>query len=312
METGQECAGGDGRDERYEAAIRLCAAGILRMLWGEKMINKIFGRANQSHAAGLAIVMHFEALNGLGRRPTLALVQAQIGSSRTLSAFFALLRLVGFVRIEIDPADRRNQYLVPTEALVAGVRTWILHHIRCCEILGTVPSGHADALLADVEKFGAFMARSRRLVERARTPVPGGAAWSWFDRFDCGDRIALLLLREHYDRSRAEEPGPESWFALDSRDLADHLGISHSHVHNVINQAEEQGLLRQDRRHHLIALSPGIIGEIRTWFTSFWASVAAVAREAEAGWRDGAQTERPPLDTTGIGPASQSRSLPAA
>ena len=108
MGAGMEHAGIDEADTRYEDAIRFCADGILRMLWGEKVINKIFGRATQSHAAGLAIVMHFEALEGLGQRPTLALVQAQIGSPRTLSAFFALLRWAGFVHVEIDPADRRN------------------------------------------------------------------------------------------------------------------------------------------------------------------------------------------------------------
>lgn len=307
MEAGRDCPEGSGPDDRYEAAIRLCADGILRMLWGEKMINKIFGRATQSHAAGLAIVMHFEALEGVGRRPTLALVQAQMGSARTLAAFFALLRLAGFVRIEINPRDRRNQYIVPTEPLLIGVRTWLLHHVRCCEILGAVPTGHADALLEDFDRFGAFLARSRRLVERARAPVPGGAAWTWFDHFDCGDRIALLLLREHYANSRSTGEADGIWFALDSRDLAEHLGISHSHVRNVINQAEGQAFLRQDRLRHLVSLSPRMIEEIRAWHMSFWSTVAEAALEAEAQRRTD-----PGIVLAGSGPSDRGRSLPAA
>lgn len=315
MEAEKERQDGAGPDARYEAAIRLCANGILRLLWGEKMINKIFGRATQSHAAGLAIVMHFEALEGLGRRPTLALIQAQMGSSRTLAAFFGLLRLAGFVQIEVDARDRRKQYLVPTEPLIVGVRTWILHHVGCCEILGTVPVGHAAALLADAGRFRSFMARTRRLVERARTPLPGGAAWTWFDHFDCGDRIALLLLREHYAKSRSAGESAEIWFTLDSRDLADHLGVSHSHVRNVINQAEAEGLLRQDRRRHLIALSSRMIEEIRSWHISFWDTVAEAVLEAEAGLHAGA---REGLATDALAaaesarPSDQNRSLPAA
>ncbi len=315
MEAETERRNEHGPDTRYEAAIRLCADGILRLLWDEKLINKIFGRATQSHAAGLAIVMHFEALEGLGRRPTLALIQAQMGRSRTLAAFFALLRVAGFVRVEPDPRDRRNQYLVPTEPLIVGVRMWILHHVRCCEILGTVPAGHADALLADFERFGAFMARTRRLVERARTPLPGGAAWTWFDHFDCGDRIALLLLREHYAKGRSAQGPAEVWFTLDSRDLADHLGVSHSHVRNVINQAEAQGLLRQDRRRHLVALSSQMIEEIRAWHTSFWDTVTEAVLEAEARLRAGV-SEGSAAGTLAAAEeahsSGQNRSLPAA
>ena len=79
-------------DQAYEDAIRYCANSILPMHFGEKLINKIFGRNLQSHAAGLLAVMHCEAELGLGERPTLTRIQAEMGRSRTLSGFFALLR----------------------------------------------------------------------------------------------------------------------------------------------------------------------------------------------------------------------------
>ena len=43
-------------DQAYEDAIRYCANSILPMHFGEKLINKIFGRNLQSHAAGLLAV----------------------------------------------------------------------------------------------------------------------------------------------------------------------------------------------------------------------------------------------------------------
>jgi hypothetical protein len=54
-------------DQAYEDAIRYCANSILPMHFGEKLINKIFGRNLQSHAAGLLAVMHCEAELGLAR-----------------------------------------------------------------------------------------------------------------------------------------------------------------------------------------------------------------------------------------------------
>ncbi|MBZ6077096.1 hypothetical protein [Microvirga puerhi] len=258
-------------DSAYEEAIRFCVDAILRMHWGEKLINKIFGRASQSHAAGLAVIMHFEALEKRGRRPTLALVQAQMGKSRTLAAFFGLLRLAGFLRIEIDPADRRLHYLVPNAPLVDGLKGWILHHVRCCEIMNLIEPGFAERARADEALFGSFIARTRPVLERTRQPPAEAESWTWIDSLDCGDRVGLLLLRGHYTAA----DGGEAWFPFNSRQVAEKLGISHSHVRNVLNQAEAKGLLRQDRRGNGISLSPRFVGEARAWFTAFWGWVAA-------------------------------------
>ncbi|MCB8819274.1 hypothetical protein [Microvirga rosea] len=264
-------------DSPYEDAIRFCVDAILRMHWGEKLINKIFGRATQSHAAGLAIIMHYEALEGRGGRPTLSQVQAQMGKARTLAAFFGLLRLAGMIRIEVDPADRRQQYLVPATPLIEGLKGWILHHVRCCEIMGFVAPGFAARIGEDEALFAAFIGRTRPVLERTRTPPEAAAGWTWIDSLDCGDRIGLLLLRGHYAAAAAGE----TWFSFNSRQVAENLGISHSHVRNVLNRAEEKGLLTQDRRGNGIALSAHFVGEARAWFTAFWGWVALAAEAAQ-------------------------------
>ncbi|QFU14909.1 hypothetical protein [Microvirga thermotolerans] len=273
----------------YEEAIRFCVDGILRLHWGEKLINKIFGRATQSHAAGLAIVMHYEALEGRGCRPTLSRIQAAMGKARTLAAFFALLRLAGLIRVEVDPADRRIRYLVPTPLLIEGLKGWMLQHVRCGEIMGLIEPGFAERARGDEALFAAFVARARPVIERTRTPPDAAAAWTWIDSLDCGDRIGLLLLRGHYAAAQAGE----EWFAFDSRDAAENLGISHSHVRNVLNRAEAKGLLRQDRRGHGIALSPRFVGEARAWFTAFWGWVAATAQATRADAAASAASRNP-------------------
>lgn len=263
----------------YERAIAYCAESILRMHVGERLINKVFGRNLQSHAAGLALVMHCEAGLGLGPRPTLSAIQQEIGSARTLAAFFGLLRLAGFIRIERDPADARRHHLVPTDQLFDGLRQWLLHHVRCCEILGLVPERTAERLRADDPAFRRFVGHSRALLTRTRAAMAGDGAWAWIDRFDCGDRIGLMLLHAH-GRAAAAGTG-ERWFPFGSRDVAAKLGISRSHVRNVVNRAEAAGLLRQDRAKHAVALSPRFLAEARGWFLTFWGWVAEAAREID-------------------------------
>ncbi|QEL24490.1 hypothetical protein FQV39_19295 [Bosea sp. F3-2] len=271
---------GNFDNSAYQTAIACCADAILRMHFGERLVNKIFGRNLQSHAAGLVLVMHYEAELGHGRRPTLALIQQEMGRSRTLVAFFGLLRLAGYLQQEPVPHDGRSTYLVPSARLSDGLRQWIVHHARCCEIVGFARPGLADRLRTDDDWFRLYIGHSRRLLAGARAAMAGDGAWAWFDRFDCGDRIGLVLLRAHYGAGEVDATG-RNWAPFGSRQVASQLGISHSHIRNVINQAQENGLLWQDRCAGRVALSPRFLRESEAWFLTFWRWVAETAAEAE-------------------------------
>ena len=105
--------------DAYTEAVEAYCHGILRLHWNERLINKIFGRALQSHAAGRMVVQHFQWQREGAPRPTLALLQRQAGSGgRTLATFFAVLRLAGMVSAEPDVRDRRVRYLVPGPRLL--------------------------------------------------------------------------------------------------------------------------------------------------------------------------------------------------
>jgi hypothetical protein len=267
-------------DEAYEDAIRYCANSILPMHFGEKLTNKIFGRNLQSHAAGLLAVMHCEAELGLGERPTLTRIQTEMGRSRTLSGFFALLRFARFIEAVDHHDDRRTKVLVARPPLLDGLKTWLSHHMTCAEVAGILSTGSAHRLKTD-DDFGIrYIAAARLMLDRVRAHMASGRdAWSWFDSFDCGDRIALALLRAHYEHAGEHEM---RWILLESRQLAERLGISHSHVRNVLNGAEARGYLLQDRRSHRTAITPQMLGEVRDFHLSFWSWVAETADRAES------------------------------
>lgn len=275
-------AGSFGHGEAaYEAAIRHCAASILPMHVGEKLINKIFGRSIQSRAAGLLAAMHCEARIGAGDPPTLAVLQQNIGSPRTLASFFALLKFAGYVRAVPVEGDRRQKVLEPTPLLLDGLKTWLAHHLRCAEIaaVGLPAQKIADRLLSDEDYATRYVAGTRVLVARTREELAGDHAWAWFDRYDCGDRIALALARSHFDPSRRRPD--EDWFQFEGRALALSLGVSHSHLRNVLNGAEGRGYLSQDRGKGRLRLEQSFLDDMRAWHLTFWGWLAEVAHGAE-------------------------------
>ncbi|MDH4439061.1 MAG: hypothetical protein QE284_01600 [Rhizobium sp.] len=266
-------------DQAYEEAIRHCASSILPMHLGERLVNKIFGRNLQSHAAGLLAVMHCEAELGLAGRPTLSLIQEDMGSSRTLSAFFALLRVAGFVDTVPDPDDRRFKVLIAKPPLLEGLTTWMSHHMTCAEVAGLLPDGHAERLRTNKDFALGFIARTRPMLERTRAALRQPGAWAWFDDFDCGDRIALALLRSHYAGTDLDGA---HWFGLESRHLASQLGVSHSHLRNVVNAAESEGFVQQGRKSHRVSVTPRMLADVRSFHLAFWGWIAEAAEQVES------------------------------
>ncbi|MCL6707974.1 hypothetical protein M8R20_13285 [Pseudomonas sp. R2.Fl] len=279
-DTKTEAARDGAGEAAYEAAIRHCAGSILPMHLGEKLINKIFGRSIQSHAAGLLAAMHCEARIGAGDPPTLAALQQRIGSPRTLASFFALLKFAGYVRAVPPEGDRRRKILEPTPLLLDGLRTWLSHHLRCAEIaaVGLPRPGLAERILSEEDYAVRYIAGTRVLVDRTRREMSGDGLWAWFDRYDCGDRVALALGRSHFDRPQSGG----DWFQFEGRALASGLGISHSHLRNMLNAAETRGYLSQDRGRGRIRLERSFLDGMRDWHLMFWGWLAEVAHAAEA------------------------------
>lgn len=262
--------------DAYTDAVEAYCHSILRLHWNERLINKIFGRALQSHAAGRLVVQHFQWQREGATRPTLALLQRQAGSGgRTLATFFAVLRLAGMVSAEPDAQDRRVRYLVPGPRLLDGLRTWVAHHLQCAEALGVLAGGHAARLGADDDYFAAFLCRADTILDRLAAHRGRFGGWDWFDQREGGGRVAMLLLREHCRN------GGAGMFPLRAQELAERLGFSHSHVRNLVNDAAAQGLLTQDARRGLVALTPRFDADLRHWLQHLLGWFAEVAQAAD-------------------------------
>ncbi len=257
---------------------------LLQMHTGERLINKIFARAMQSHALGRVIIMHYEAQAGVGNRPTLTRLQNEIGYSRTLVSFFALLRVAKLVTVEADGDDRRIKYLVPSARVIDGLRQWLVRHLRCCEALHLVEPGMAERLEHDDALFALYIRHSRFILNNITQRFMQFPSINWFMEHDCGDRIALCLIREHFRHALAhgEHPDSPTWFRLGGSRIASDLGISKSHVRNVINEAEQRGLLMHDETRHAMALTAAFITEACEWFTNNFSFFAETALRALA------------------------------
>lgn len=270
----------DHMDEvAYAAAILRCAENILPMHMGERLINKIFGKSLQSHAAGLLAILHCRAQLGEGEAPTLSALQQHMGRSRTLASFIGLLKLAGYVRAAEAPGDRREKRLEPSDLLLDGLKTWLSHHLACAEAAGMpLPSPGLDLRLRAEPAYAlCFIAETHDMVRLTREALAGEGPWPWFDRFDCGDRLALVLLKGHYVQGM-----DDVWQPFAARHAAAQLGISHSHVRNVINRAEEAGWLLQRRDQGALQLTPAFLTGVRDWYLMFWGWLCEAAHRAHA------------------------------
>jgi hypothetical protein len=274
--------------EAYAKAVALYCDAILRMHWGERLINKMFGRAMQSHAAGRLVVQHYRWREEGALRPTLALLQRNAsGGTRTLATFFAMLRLAGMVATESDPHDRRIRYLAPQERLVDGLRGWITHHLRCCEALELLDTGHAQRIRNEPAFFAAFVCHSGSILDRLAEHQGQFGGWSWFDRRDGGGRLAMLLLRDHLD-AHPHAASPPVPFPLRARELASGLGLSHSHIRNMLREAVEAGLLAHDTGRGHVQLTPRFQEDLARWlsYSLGWFADVAHAAAAQVDSRD--------------------------
>jgi hypothetical protein len=198
------------------------------------------------------------------------------------------LKYAGFVSVEADPRDRRVKFLVPQAQLFDGLRDWLIHHLQCADIAGIPISSKPTTLFLTEQDFELhFIARTRALIDRTREELQKSHAWAWFDRFDCGDRIALMLLSAHYDNRHLADA--ETWFVRGADALADQIGVSRSHIHNVLNAAENAGYLRLDRNQGRMGLTPQFLMDAQQWHYSFWSWLAEAFDEAAFAYRPAIQ-----------------------
>jgi hypothetical protein len=268
---------------RFEAVMFDYCEDVLKMFVGVRLINKVFGRVVQSHALGRMMIQHFDAAAGIGERPTLTRLQNDIGHARTLAAFFGLLRVTGLVVTESSPGDRRVKYLVPTARANQGLRVWLLPKLKSCERMGMIETGFTDKLAASDKLFTSYVRQSIYILDNVNRQFPQFPMINRLHTFDCGDRIAFFLLREHYRvvlSNTSAQADELLWFKFSSSLVAAKLGVSKSHVRNVINEAEQLAAIRHDDVRHHVALEQRFVNEAHDWLMNTLMLFAETAKRA--------------------------------
>ena len=272
-------------DDGYAHAVLLHTEQVGKLFVGERLINKVFARVFQSHAMGRLIIAHFDWKAGAGARPTVVSLQAQTGSGRTLAAFIGIVKVARLVSVEPNHADRRQKFLVPSTRMIEGRKSCLQHHLELAHALGILPAGCASRLDEDEVYFERFVRASIIVIEgvaEARNRFP---QWQWFEDHECGQRIAYLLLRAHYQAclaAGAPVHKPRD-LATSGATVADMLGLSKSHVRNVLNGAERHGALSHDESRRRIRLSEAFLLEARDQFVHVSTLMACAHAKAEAG-----------------------------
>lgn len=257
-------------DEGFHSAVLIYCESILRLHWNERLINKVFGKAMQSHAAGRVAIQHCRALEFGEPPPTTAWVLAGTASGRrTVASFLLLLRMVGMLQVGTSVHDGRQRPLIPQPRLMDGLRQWLAHHLRCAHALGLADASDADALGGDARFFQAYVARSGPILERITALQQRFPASQWFDSREGGHRIALWLLQAHarawQARAGRREPAV---FELKAQAIAGGLGLSLTHVHSVLREATQRGYLLAGTPRGQGQLSAQFLADYRAWLTT--------------------------------------------
>lgn len=225
---------------KFPAVLLAYVDRLLAMRRGERLMNQILAQREREFLGFLLLCQHYAHLEG-GPPPTLARLAASgLGSARRVAAFVSLLRLSGFARAAIDPQDKRQRILEPTQRLIGLHRDWTqaaFHQIdRLLETpllewhLATDLAFHRRACLIGAEDVftGTSFALGRFPLVDFLTPHRGGhlIAASLAQALCAGGRVTeSLTIKLPYGK------------------LARRLGVSRSHVLNVFAAAAEKGHL---------------------------------------------------------------------
>jgi len=271
-------------DEGFHSAVLLYCESILELHWNERLINKVFGKAMQSHAAGRVVIQHCRSLEFGEPPPTTSSILAGTASGRrSVASFLLLLRVVGMLRAGISAHDARQRPLIPQPRLLDGLRHWLAHHLRCAHALGLADASDADALRDDAKFFQAYVARSGWILDELAAHQSRFPASQWFDSREGGHRIALWLMQAHARAwlapAHREQP---VLFELKAQAIADGLGLSLTHVHSVLRDATQRGYLVADTPRGQGRLSATFHEDYRAWLTTSLGWFAETARMTRA------------------------------
>jgi hypothetical protein len=268
---------------RFDEAIRLVAAGTVRLHRGNRLLNTLVSDRGRFVIGYLAVYLHHFGGND-GQDPGLTVsrmralcVEQKLCSGNRAEAVLALMRLVGYLAAAPASADRRVRLLVPTDRLISSLHErWANQFEAMRRVL---PEGdRALAALHRPEFTPAFVRQlSLHFLAGFRLMHQAPDLELFMER-DAG--IVVLL-----DLALAGPPAgffpPEDPIPVSISAMASRFGVSRSHVRKLLRDAGDAGLIhRLDADGSHVGLSPRLVGAVRDFLAAvllFLAHCAAVA-----------------------------------
>lgn len=267
---------------RFDEAIRLMAAGTVRLHRGNRLLNALVNDRGRFVISYLAVYLHYfgDARHGPGlttSRMRALCVEQKLCSGNRAEAVIALMRLFGYLAGNPASADRRMRLLVPTDRLVASLRErWANQFEAMRRVL---PEGdRALAALSRPEFTPAF-------VRQLSVPYLAGFRFvhqvpdlELFMERNAGFVVLLDLALAGPQGGVFPPTGP---IHVSISALAGRFGVSRSHVRKLLRDAGDLGLIhRIDTDGSLVSLTERLAGAVRAFFATVLLFLAHCATAA--------------------------------
>lgn len=234
--------------------------------------------------------------------PTLSAIQSLVAkggwaSPRQTTEILARMRILGQLRSDDAPHDRRVKILVPMDVLVAGDRRFLAALIGPLELL------RGDGRYAPIiEGDPAFHMAYRRTwlagLAQVAGRMNGNAEMGFLWSRHAGYVAFMLVVQEHL---------ANGFCGLRFSSIADRLGVSRTHIRAIFSDGAALGLFRlSGKSGGGIALTPAMLAAfdrlVCEMGAGYDAIMSAVLREQGIGDDHGAVSEVPLADRQDVGP----------
>lgn len=268
----------------FPAACRqACLTGI-RYYRGNRLINLLLGDRGRSAISLLCLYLYHQRRDDDPRSGlTLTRLKAvcadqNLASPGRIEAFVVLMRVLGFLRQDNDPDDRRVRRLTPTERLFAAHRDrWFGLMEAMTPVLPDTPA--LRACFADPTFERAFILRGGENFLAGFRPFADAETRELFGDRNAGLTIAFSLVTA----GEEDDFPPRGPVTLSISALARQFGVSRVHVRKLLRDATEAGYIARPGGDNAgIVVKPKLADAIAGFFARTFLVARACALDARA------------------------------
>ena len=242
----------------FPAARNAMLEAMLGLYEHEPFLNRLLLEAGRNVVFTVLMCLHARSdAADPATWPTLHLLKQEmagfgLASPRRIVDLVARLIQTGYLEQVPVPSDRRVRILQPTDKMIAQDQDWLVSHYVPLQLLYPEP-GYGPIMQRDPE-----FQRRHRLVAASLFPFAAqllarNPVMLQFMVREAGMMILIKLLQ-------LAGPGAESTAQVSYSDIGARFGVSRTQVRKLLEEAEQQGLVRLTRgRGHAVQLTPALV-----------------------------------------------------